>query len=118
MCIETAIAQRAWPWRLQLDELEDAGRLIRQHHRAIGQLQRLVDVVRDEHHSLAGLEPDPLHFDPHARAHVRVERRKWLVHQHDLGIDRERTRDRDPLALATREHRRVFARVSGEAHEG
>ena len=72
----------------------------------------------DEHDGLAGLEPDPFHFGPHARAHVGIERRERLVHQHDLGIDRERAGDRDPLALAAREHGRVFARIAGEPDEG
>ena len=47
---------------LQLDDLQDAGRLVGQHDRAVGELQRFVDIVGDEHHGLAGLEPDPLHF--------------------------------------------------------
>ena len=43
----------------------------------------------------------------HGRLHGDVERRDGLVGDQDLGLERERARDRDALALAARELARV-----------
>src|SRR5262249_38720317 len=39
-------------------------------------------------------------------------------HEHDLGIDRERARDRHPLTLAAREHGRIFAGIARKPDQG
>jgi hypothetical protein len=56
---------------------------------------------------------------PRSLARVGVEGRERLVHQDDLGIERERAGDGDALALAAREHARhlVFVVVEPDARE-
>ena len=46
--------------------------------------------------------------------HFRVERGSRLVKQHDLGVERQRTRDRDALLLAAGQLRRILGDVAGE----
>ena len=67
--------------------------------------RRLLHVVRDDHDRDPVLELahellDPLRGD-------RVERRRRLVHEQDLGLDGERPRDAEPLLLAARQGRGV-----------
>ena len=53
----------------------------------------------DDHcHALAG---ELRHHVEHLADGLRVERRGRLVEQHDLGLCRQRTRDRDALLLPT-----------------
>src|SRR5262249_60985167 len=54
-----------------------------QHH-AIGEIDRLVDVMGDHEHGLPGLDTDAAHLILQRAASERVERGKWLVHEHDL----------------------------------
>ena len=68
----------------------------------------------DKHDGLGGLDPDPFHFGAHTRTHVGIKRRERFIHEDDLRIDRKRAGDCDPLALASREHGRIFARVAGK----
>ena len=55
----------------------------------------MISVVRSLHR-LAQAEPDP-------RLGRRVDGRGRVVEDEDPRVDRERARDRDPLALAARE---------------
>ena len=102
--------------RLQFDDLQNAGRLVRQHHGAVGELKRLVNIVGHEHNGLTGLEPDALHFGSHAPAHIGIKRGKWFVHQHDLGINGECTSDRHPLTPPP-DTWKGFAGLAGELDE-
>ena len=52
----------------------------------------------------------------HAPARIGIERRERLVHQNDAGIDGKGARDRDPLALAARQHGRKLVDVAPEPH--
>ena len=45
---------------------------------------------------------------------MRVERGERLVHQQDVGIDRERTRERHALALAAGQFMRIAAGIAGQ----
>ena len=47
------------------------------------------------------------HDVEHAADQLRVERGGGFVKQHDLGLKRERARDRDPLLLAARKLARI-----------
>ena len=97
-----------------VEGLADRGRRRRQHHDPVGEVHRLVDVVGDEQHR-----------DPVRRPHVQqqvlelgaglgVDRRERLVHQQDLGLVRQRPRDRGSLLHAAGELPRELANVVAE----
>ena len=78
---------------------------------AVADLDRLVDVVRDEDHRLAQLllQAEELVLQP--SAHDRVDRAERLVHQHQRRVGGERTRKADALALTAGELRGEALRV-------
>ena len=77
----------------------------------VAHLDRLVDVVGDEHDRLAHLllEPEELVLEPLAAD--RVDRAERLVHQHDRRIGRQRASHADTLSLAARQLARVAIAV-------
>ena len=72
-------------------------------------------LVRDHHHRHAGL-CQLLHYLEHLTDHFRVQGGGRLVEEHDLGLHRQRSRDRHPLLLATRKLSRKFGGLLGDAH--
>ena len=90
------------------DRLDDLPR-VHDHH-PVGDLEQQRQVVGDEQdrepESVLELEDlgQDLALDDH------VERGRRLVHDHDLGLDRERHRDHHALAHAARELVRIAAR--------
>src|SRR4051794_30520452 len=87
------------------------------HDYAVGQLQRLLLVVRDEHrgqpHLLVQLAQPAAQLFPH----LRIKRTERLVEQEDSRLDRERPGQRHPLPLPARELARVAVGVTLELHE-
>ncbi|MNQ62278.1 hypothetical protein D3C85_766180 [compost metagenome] len=71
---------------------------VAQHHRVVGDLQRLLQVVRDvdDRHPSRREVADHLEQRLHLR---RRERRRGLVHDQDAAVDRQGTRDLDDLLL-------------------
>ena len=84
------------------------------HHDPIGQVHRLVDLVRDEQHCLARARPDLEELRLHVLARLRVERGKRLVHQQHHRIRRQRPRQVDPLLHAAGELGRVVPLEAAE----
>src|SRR5439155_23974892 len=56
-------------------------------------------------------------FILHVLACLDVERGKWLVHQQDGRVDRERARDADSLAHPTRQFSRITRLETAQAYE-
>ena len=84
---------------------------------AVGDLHRLLLVVRDEHGrdvDLVVQAPQPL---AQLGADVGVERAERLVEQQDLGLDGQRAGERHALALAAGELGRVARLVAVEADD-
>ena len=84
----------------------------RLHHRdEVAHLDRLVDVVGDEHDRLREvlLEAQELVLEP--LADDRIDGAEGLVHEHDRRVCRERPGDADALALAATQLRRVAVAV-------
>ena len=73
----------------------------------VAHLDRLVDVVGDEHDRLADLGLQAQELVLEALAVDRVDRAERLVHQHQRRVGGERAGDADALALAAGELRRV-----------
>ena len=81
---------------------------------SVREVDRLGDIVRDEDYRLAGLFPDSEQVFVQLLAGELVERRKRLVHQKDVGVQRERPCDADSLLHAAAELRRMMV---GEARK-
>ena len=85
------------------------------HHRdPVGDLHRLLLVVRDDHGRRVRLVVESAQPDAQVLADARVERAERLVEQQHLRLDRERAGERHPLALAAGELGRIAV---GEALE-
>ncbi len=110
------------------DELGDevVGRVLEDRHRRVvlrelsarpedrhpvAELDRLVDVVRDEHDRLPHLllEAEELVLQP--RAHDRIDGGERLVHEHQRRVGRDRAREADTLTLSAGELCRIPGRV-------
>ena len=73
------------------------------HHDLLGDVHRLLLVVRDEDRRHVHLVVQAAQPDAQVLAHPRVERAERLVEQQHLGLDGERARERHALALAARQ---------------
>ena len=83
----------------------------------VGEQQRFIDVVRHHHHGLALAAPQRFDLVLQPRARERVQRAQRLIEQQDLGIRRQRARNRDALAHAAGELRRPAIRGVRKADE-
>ena len=80
----------------------DLRRMARQQQNAVGEIDRLFEIVRDQHGGGAGLHEDALQLLAHEQRHLVVERRERLVEEQDFRLDHQRPHDRDQLLLAAR----------------
>ena len=83
-----------------------------EHDHLVGDLERLLLVVRDEQAGHVDLVVQPAEPGAQLVADLGVERTERLVEQQDLGPRRQRPRQRHPLALARRRAARDSARRS------
>ena len=81
-------------------EVGDPRRMARQQQDAVGEIDRLLEIVRDQHRRGAGLHEDALQLLAHEQRHLVVERRERLVEKQDFRLDHQRAHDRDQLLLA------------------
>ena len=94
---------------------DDARRRPRRHDDdAVGQRDRLFQVVGDEQHRLAVGAPQIEQQIAHDLPRLRVERAERLVHQQDLRIADQHLRQPDALALAARQHVRIAVAEAAE----
>ena len=91
----------ARPRQIDREDLLGAARTLGHHHDAVGQVDRLVDLMGDEQHGLLRLLPDAQQLDLHQVAGLRVERRERLVHQQHVR-DRWRARGQGRRAASCR----------------
>ena len=83
----------------------------------IAELDRLVNVVRDEQNRLAQLGLQAAELVLKLIAHNRIDGREGLVHQHHRRVGRQRPRHPDALLLTAAEGSRIARRQRGvEAH--
>src|SRR5262245_55666392 len=88
---------------IDLDLLPDPSRACAEHHDAIAEVDRFLDVVRDEDDGLAGALPEARQLFLHRLARLRVERPERLVHEQHLGIEGEHACERGALLHAAGE---------------
>ncbi len=84
---------------------------------AVGQPDRLVEVVGDEDDGLLQDRLQPQELVLHLAADQRIERRERLVEEPELGADRQRAGDADALLLAAGELAREARLAAAEANE-
>jgi len=96
------------------DVVDDAPMLEDQH--AIGEANRLLDVVRHEQHGGPVPTPKRLHEHVHAHARQRVERSERFVKQQQFRLAYERPRERGALRFAARERQRPGIEPVRETH--
>ncbi len=94
-------------------DLGDAS--VEEHGDPVGELERVVAVVRDQDRRHAEASEQRREFAPDACPRVGVEGREGLVEQEELRLRDDRTRERDALLLAARELGRTTLRVAVEA---
>ena len=73
---------------------------------AVGDLERFLLIVRDEHAGHVNLVVETPQPAPQLLPHLRIERAERLVEQQHLRLDRQGARERDALALAAGKLRR------------
>src|SRR5688572_12899928 len=109
--------ERARARQVDADVLADAPGAGAQHHHAVAEEHRLLDVVGDEHDGLARALPDARHFLLHGLARLRVERAEGLVHQQHLRIERQHARERRALLHAAGDLGRIVVAEFRQAHD-
>ena len=95
--------------------VRDLGRPARQQHHVVGEIDRLLQIVGDEHHRRPRVHEQRLQLIAHEQRHLVVERRKRLVEEQHLGLDHQRAHYRDELLLAARQLVRILGEVQGDA---
>ena len=91
------------------------GRPRRHDDDAVGQRDRLFQVVGDEQHRLAVPAPEVEQQIAHDLPGLGIERPERLVHQEDPGIADQDLGKADALALAARQHVRITVGETAEA---
>src|SRR5687767_4355066 len=104
-------------WQFDGDVGDDPSRAPRHDDDAIGEEHGLVDLVRYEEHGLARRVPDAQELGLHELAGLCVKRGKGLVHEEDLRIDGERSREVRALLHAAGELVRVTVLEPGQTDE-
>ena len=89
-----------------------------EHDHLVGNLERLLLVVRDEQAGHVNLVVQAAQPGSQLFAHLGVEGAERLVQQQDLGPRRQRPRQRHPLALAAGKLRRISRGVARSAAPG
>jgi hypothetical protein len=88
----------------------------RQDDDAVGQEDRLIDIMGDEQHRDLVVFPDLQQQFLHHAARLCVEGPEGLIHQKDRGLVDQRPGDGDALAHAARELLRIGILEAGEPH--
>ena len=105
----------ARPREVDLEVGLHAARPRRHQDDAVGQGQRLAEIVGDEQHGLALALPQAQQHRVHVELGVGVERAERLVHQEDFGSGNQRAHQRHALAHAARQRGGIEAAEAVEA---
>src|SRR6185437_3875320 len=95
------------PWELDGNDVTHAAGPGAEHDHSVGEKDRLVDLVRDQHDRLAIAVPDFEELRLHDLASLCVESSKRLVEEQYLRVDRKRSRDVGTLPHPTRQLVRI-----------
>src|SRR5262245_10861333 len=90
----------------------------RHDHHAVGERDRLLEIMGDEQHRLAIGAPQIQQQVAHDLPRLRIERAERLVHQQYLGVADEHLHEAHALPLAARQHVRIARAELGEADAG
>ena len=95
----------------------DAALLLGQDQHPVGEVDRLLEVMRHHDHRDVLLAPDAGELLLHGDLRHGVERAERLVEQQDLGLHRQRAGDADALRHAARKLARIGVGEVAEADE-
>src|SRR5215467_7029421 len=101
--------QVAGPGQVHRHDVDDPARPGRHDDHAVGEDDRLHDVVRDEEHRALPLLPEAEQLEAHLLPRQGVERAERLVHEQERGLGDEGAAESDPLLHPSRELERVLA---------
>src|SRR5215207_8543604 len=89
--------------KVDIEDVRDTSRPRSEYDDAVRQQDRFADVMGHEDDGLAGLHPELLDQEVHFVTGERIERAERLIHQDDLGIEREAAYDAGALLHAAGE---------------
>src|ERR1700737_5619648 len=73
----------------------------RQQQNTVGEIDGLLQIMRDENRGGAGLDEDALQLIAQEQSHLVVERRERFVEKQNFRFDAKSAHDRDKLLLST-----------------
>src|ERR1700730_594982 len=94
-----------------------SARTARKNEHAVGQIDGLVDLMRDEQDRLLRLQPDSQQLFLHELASLRVERCKRLIHQENFRVDKQRPGKVHALLHPTRQFVGIMVLETGKANK-
>src|SRR4029453_11542423 len=86
-------------------------------HHAVGELERLLLIVRDEYRGVSGLVVKLAEPTAKVTAHLGVERAERLIEEKQARLDGKRPGKSHPVTLTSRQLRRVTLLEAGELNE-
>src|SRR5690348_6499285 len=106
--VQPRLENVAWTCQLNAPVPDDARTWAGRHdHHAVGERDRLFQIMGDEQHRLAILVPEIEQKAAHHLPGLCIERAERLVHQQNLGVADQDLRQADALALAAGKHMRI-----------
>src|SRR5205085_4691637 len=102
---------------VDVDDALDMRRTLRHDDDAIGELHRLLDVMRYEEHRLPLRLPDAQQLAPHLQTRDGIERAERLIQIQHVGIHGERARDFEALLHAAGKLARIRVLEAAKADE-
>ncbi len=107
----------ARPRHRYLDQFLHLARMGAEHEDAVGEEDRFLEIMGDEHDGDVDLAPDFQEMRLHVAARLRIERAERLVHQENARLIGERPHNRHALLHAARELVWIGIGKLLEAHE-
>src|ERR1700738_4820430 len=104
------------PGKIDIDDFLDRPWTWSHDQDAIGELDRLFNVVGDKENGFLFALPDAYQIGAHFQASEKVERAERFIHVNDVGIRRERARDLHTLAHPAGKLVRIGVFKSGQTH--
>ena len=101
--VEAKVEDVARPGKVDFNDLFDPARGWAHHHRAVSEVDRFLDVVRNKDHRLSGAGDELVEVFLKLAAGMLVERRERFVRQQDSRRVRERPDDGDAMPHAAGE---------------
>ena len=100
------------------DDVGDLRRRAGKQQHLVGEIDRFLEIVRDDQRGGADLLEHVLQLLAHEQRHLVVERRERLVEEQHLRLDHQRAQDRDQLLLAAGHLVGIEVEIDADAEAG